>query len=104
RCEVARTGKEVLAKIRQHRDRYDIILMDVQMPELDGYITTRMIREDEQKTGKPRIPIIGITAHVVTENVSKCFEVVMDDYIAKPFQPDDLRGKIVALTQPEMIE
>jgi PAS domain S-box-containing protein len=98
-CEVARTGKEVLAKINKDYTRYDIVLMDVQMPELDGYITTRLLREGERKSGSKRLPVIGMTAHVMTDNVNKCFEVGMDDYIAKPFQPEDLRQKIVSLTR-----
>jgi len=97
--DVARTGREVLAKLDQDRNRYDIILMDVQMPELDGYGATRLLREDERKNGWPRLPIIGVTAHVMSDNVKKCYESGMDDYIAKPFTPEDLKQKISQLVE-----
>jgi PAS domain S-box-containing protein len=95
--DVARTGREVLAKIYDNKMNYDIILMDVEMPELDGYTTTRLLREKEQLKAQGRVPIIGMTAHVMPDNVKKCFDVGMDDYIAKPYQPDDLKQKILAL-------
>jgi len=97
--EVARTGRQVISMINERRIPYDIILMDVQMPELDGYITTRMLRKDEQKNGSKRLPIIGMTAHVMPENIKGCFDAGMDDYIAKPFQPEDLKQKITVLLQ-----
>jgi len=92
-CDVARTGKEVLVKISGEAP-YDIILMDVQMPELDGYVTTRILREGERKNGKKRLPIIGVTAHVMPDSIDKCFKAGMDDYIAKPFDVEKLSKKI----------
>ena len=93
RCEVARTGKEVLARITKGH-HYDVILMDVQMPELDGYVTTRLLRENERKSGDKRLPIIAVTAHVMPDSIDKCFKVGMDDYIAKPFDAESLSKKI----------
>jgi PAS domain S-box-containing protein len=96
-CDVARTGREVLVKIKKDRSKYDIILMDVQMPDLDGYTTTRLLREDERENGYKRLPIIGVTAHVMKENIDRCLEVGMDDYISKPFDCEVLKQKICTL-------
>ena len=93
--EVAHTGKEVLTKIYEGGKSYDVVLMDLEMPELDGYTTTRLLREDEHKNTKARLPIIGMTAHV--NSMQKCFEVGMDDYIAKPFRAEDLQSKLEAI-------
>lgn len=99
RYDIASTGKEVLRKINDQQNPYDLILMDVQMPELDGYAATRILRQEERKTGRKRIPVIGVTAHVLPEEVRKCLEAGMDDYIAKPFDPQILQEKILALVQ-----
>jgi PAS domain S-box-containing protein len=97
--EVASTGKEALRKLREKH--FDVILMDVQMPELDGYKTTQILRQEERKNGSRRMPVIGVTAHVLPDEVRKCFESGMDDYIAKPFDPDTLQKKISFLMQNE---
>ncbi|MDE3059764.1 MAG: response regulator [Pseudomonadota bacterium] len=91
-CEVAHTGEEVLEKIKQHS--FDLVLMDVQMPVLDGYKATRIIREDEARQHKRKLPIIGLTAHVLAGDKEKCLQAGMDDYIAKPFHTDDLQDKL----------
>jgi osomolarity two-component system sensor histidine kinase NIK1 len=66
---------------------------------LDGYGATRILREAEQKNGTKRLPIIGVSAHVMAESIEKCFESGMDDYIGKPFEPEELKRKISALVQ-----
>lgn len=74
-------GEEVLAALeKQH---YDIILMDCQMPQIDGYEATRQIRKLEKKT-KKHVIIIAMTAHALKGDKGKCIEAGMDDYIAKP--------------------
>ena len=95
--DVAQTGREVLTKLDHDRSRYDIILMDVEMPELDGYTATRLLRESERKAGLPRMPIIGITAHVMPDTIRHCLDAGMDDYLAKPYQAEELREKILTL-------
>jgi len=68
---------------------YDLVLMDVQMPEVDGLEATRIIREKEKKTGG-HIPIVAMTAHAMKGDRERCLAAGMDDYIAKPIEPEEL--------------
>jgi CheY-like chemotaxis protein len=72
-----------------------LILMDVSMPELNGYEATQAIRAAEA-AGGARTPIIGVTAHALKGDSKKCIEAGMDDYLPKPVSPDRLSGKIGA--------
>ena len=65
------------------KNKFDLILMDVQMPEIDGFELTRVIRENEKRT-KHHIPIVAVTAHTIRGCRDKCLEAGMDDYIPKP--------------------
>jgi CheY-like chemotaxis protein/HPt (histidine-containing phosphotransfer) domain-containing protein len=80
-------GQEVLATLA--RVPYDLILMDVQMPEMDGLETTAAIRRKERETDG-HIPIIAMTAHAMKGDRERCLEAGMDDYISKPVQPQAL--------------
>jgi CheY-like chemotaxis protein len=71
----------------------DLILMDLQMPEMDGFEATRVIREMEGNAGK-RIPIIAMTANVFKEDISKCLAAGMNDHIGKPIRIDEMLQKI----------
>jgi two-component system CheB/CheR fusion protein len=84
-----------LAIEKMQTNTYDIILMDLHMPEMNGFEATEYIR----KTLKSHIPIIALTADVTTMDVSKCKEFGMDDYISKPFDEDLLCRKIVELVK-----
>jgi PAS domain S-box-containing protein len=89
RAHVAENGRAVLAAMQSIR--YDMVLMDCQMPEMDGYETTRSIRSAERGT---RIPIIAMTANAVQGDKERCLEAGMDDYLAKPIAIEALRQKL----------
>lgn len=86
--EIADNGKVGLEKLKT--GKYDIILMDLQMPEMDGYQATTIIRNEL----KLNIPIVAMTAHSLVGEKEKCIEIGMNDYIGKPFTQDDLYYKI----------
>ncbi|HAN76861.1 MAG TPA: hypothetical protein DCQ31_03325 [Bacteroidales bacterium] len=77
---------------------FDVIIMDVRMPEMDGYEATKYIREKFQKP-KNNIPILGLSAHAMKEEKDKCLQVGMDDYLTKPFVPEELVQKLNDLTR-----
>lgn len=91
KIEVAFNGKEALDKFG--KAKYDLILMDVQMPIMDGFKATEKIRQIEKSTGT-HTPIIAVTANAFPEDKEKCLASGMDDYISKPFQPEDLIRKM----------
>lgn len=92
--DVAGNGKEALDKFGT--SKYDIILMDVQMPVMDGIVSTKKIREIESSTGT-HTPIIAITANALHGDKDLCISAGMDDYIAKPFQVELLIEKMEGL-------
>jgi CheY-like chemotaxis protein/signal transduction histidine kinase/CHASE2 domain-containing sensor protein len=89
-AEVATNGKEVLEKLS--RSHYDMILMDCQMPILDGYEVTQQIRQQEGET-KHTI-VIALTASAMQEDLDKCMAVGMDDFISKPFRKEELLRRL----------
>ncbi|MCL2183964.1 MAG: ATP-binding protein [Chitinispirillia bacterium] len=92
--DCAANGREAVAKFERAPDRYDMILMDVQMPEMDGYEATRRIRESGHAKGKT-VPIIAMTANVFREDVDKCLESGMDGHIGKPVHIDEFFGVLL---------
>jgi signal transduction histidine kinase/CheY-like chemotaxis protein len=86
--DVAENGYEALKYLSKHR--YDLVLMDIQMPELDGYETTRLIRSGEYNVINPKIPVIAMTAHTMNGDKENCLGSGMNDYIPKPFNVDQL--------------
>jgi CheY-like chemotaxis protein len=85
--KVANNGVEVLSALE--KGSFDCILMDVQMPQMDGFQAATMIRKKEKETGR-HIPIIAMTAHAMKGDREKCLESGMDDYIAKPIKPHEI--------------
>ncbi|HEV3448552.1 MAG TPA: response regulator, partial [Gemmataceae bacterium] len=97
---VVNNGREALAEWRGRR--FDLILMDVQMPDMDGLEATTAIREQEKLTGA-HIPIIAMTAYAMKGDRERCLSVGMDHYICKPIRAQELFDKVesVAAAQPE---
>jgi len=90
--DIANNGSEVLDMLE--KKKYDIILMDINMPVLDGFETTQCIRQSNSRF--QRIPIIALTASALASEKAKGIEVGMDDYLSKPFKAEELFEKIVA--------
>jgi CheY-like chemotaxis protein/anti-sigma regulatory factor (Ser/Thr protein kinase) len=94
RIEVANDGREALARLEAPESEYRLILMDVQMPVLDGLEATRIIRRNERWA---EIPIVAMTAHAMNGDRERCLAAGMDAYISKPVQPAHLVGTIERL-------
>jgi len=92
--DIAENGLIAVEKAGKHN--YDIVLMDIQLPEMDGYEATRYIRTKLQPP-KSRVPIIAMTAHAISGEEEKCIEAGMNDYISKPFNTRKLYMKIASV-------
>ena len=98
-CSV-RIASNGLEALEMHADqRYDLIFMDCQMPELDGYAATRRIRERE--ADGPRTPIVALTAHAMKGDRERCLDAGMDDYLTKPVRPAELDKVIDSMVRGE---
>ncbi len=95
--DVARTGVEALSLWK--KNQYNVILMDVQMPEMDGLTASKTIRELEEEKNLARTPIIGMTAHALVADKDKCIEAGMDAYLPKPIIEADLKNQIVSFLE-----
>ena len=82
------SGEEALEKLMA--DRFEVVLMDCQMPKLDGYATTSRFRDWEKEHQRARTPIVALTANALTGDAEKCFAAGMDRYLSKPFSSDQL--------------
>ncbi len=80
----AGNGREALELFEQNP--YALILMDIQMPIMDGYTATRMIRKSEERSGRRRTPVVALTAHAYEADIRRCTEAGCDDHISKPFK------------------
>jgi len=91
-ADIANNGREALELLK--KISYDLVLMDMQMPEIDGIQATRIIRNPGSCVLNPNIPIIAMTANATREDRNKCADAGMNDYISKPINPDELLSVI----------
>ena len=90
--ETATNGKQAIELLK--KSRYDLVFMDCQMPEMDGYECTRQARLPETGLFDPKVPIIAVTAHAMTGDKERCLAAGMDDYISKPIDHGELQSKL----------
>jgi signal transduction histidine kinase/CheY-like chemotaxis protein/HPt (histidine-containing phosphotransfer) domain-containing protein len=98
---VANNGRQAIDKINEQK--FDIVFMDVQMPEMDGMAATGEIRKREQATER-HIPIVAMTAHAMKGDKEKCLEAGMDDYVSKPIRRKDLADVIARIVERFLTE
>jgi CheY-like chemotaxis protein len=87
--DLAENGAEALERIREHD--YDLVLMDVQMPEMDGLDATRAIRG---MPARNRLPVVALTANAFTEDRDRCYAAGMNGFLPKPVDPQALRAEL----------
>ncbi len=95
---LAVNGREAVAAVAS--ERYDVVLMDVQMPEMSGYEATEQIRKMNRETGE-HTPIVAMTANAMKGDREKCIDAGMDDYISKPFKITDLLAALERIADGE---
>ena len=99
---VSNDGKEAIS-VYKSDSSIDFILMDIQMPVLNGYEATKVIRDIEKQEQKERIPIIALTAYAMVGDREKCLASGMDDYISKPLQKSELIASIEKATTKQIV-
>jgi CheY-like chemotaxis protein len=97
-------GREAVDALRA--DEFDLVLMDLQMPEMDGFEATAWIRTREREAGAPRVPIVALTAHAMQGDRQRCMDADMDGYVAKPIKPVELFeviDRVMAAASPPVL-
>ncbi len=92
--DVAENGLQAIDKLKDHQKDYGLVIMDCQMPEMDGYESTIEIRSRRHNVKDFRIPIIAMTANALKGDRQKCLDAGMDDYLTKPVDPNELEEKL----------
>jgi two-component system sensor histidine kinase/response regulator len=88
---VVGNGREAVAAMETQS--FDLVLIDVQMPDMDGFEATRLIRQRERETGR-RTPIVAMTAYAMKGDKERCLEAGMDDYLSKPINSKELLARV----------
>jgi PAS domain S-box-containing protein len=101
--EIVRNGEEALNAVK--RGSYDIVLMDCQMPVMDGYAATRAVREWERETAAPRrMPVVALTANALVGDAEQCLAAGMDGHLAKPYTRQQLAAILTRWLPAELVE
>jgi PAS domain S-box-containing protein len=98
--DVADHGREAIRLLSAEAERYDLVLMDIQMPEMDGYETVRAVREELRLTD---LPVVGLTAHALDRERGRGLASGMNDYLIKPIEPEQLLGTIKTWIAPRTV-
>ena len=101
-CEVDIAENGRVACERTARQHYDLLFMDCQMPEMDGFEATRLIRDREHNSGR-HTPIVALTANAMSEDRERCLDAGMDDYITKPYSAADFQRAIERWCKPQAL-
>lgn len=97
--DISGNGQEALDAIA--RERYDLVLMDCQMPVMDGYEATRILRDRERKSGGGHLAVVALTANALPGDSDRCLAAGMDDYLSKPFTIQKLQETIAKWVNPD---
>ena len=100
RVDVADHGREAIRLLSAQAEPYDLVLMDIQMPEMDGYETVRVVREELQLTD---LPVVGLTAHAKERERDRGLASGMNDYLTKPIEPEHLLGVLKTWIAPRTV-
>ncbi len=103
-CTVACVGSGERAIEAMRLQRWDAVLMDCQMPGMDGYATTRRWRQIEISERRARLPIVALTAHAMADDRRRCLDAGMDDYLTKPLRHEALRATLARFVAPHAAE
>jgi len=90
--DLANNGRHALERLAVAN--YDLVFMDCQMPELDGFDATRLLRQGAQGVRNPMVPVVAMTAHALKGDRERCIDAGMDDYMTKPLEQGELRAKV----------
>jgi len=94
KVDIAENGKQAIEKLKDYQKNYGLVLMDCQMPEMDGYEATLAIRSNQYEVKNSKIPIIAMTANALKGDRERCLKVGMDDYLTKPIDPNALENML----------
>ena len=101
-CEVAIAENGLIACELTAQECFDLVLMDCQMPEMDGFEATRTIRSRELETGR-HLPIVALTANAMSEDRERCLDAGMDDYMTKPCSASDFERTLNRWCRPQAL-
>jgi len=102
--DIVEGGLDAVERATDAACHYDIVLMDCEMPDIDGYAATRRIREFESASGRSRLPVVALTAHALAEFVERCTAAGMDGHLAKPVDVVKLRAMLANYFRPRGYE